>query len=520
MEYAQIRRKQLQSQFSSPVKKKLSCVGFIKREHKTGTVDVLDALNISFDSLVALTTGRNLFQFVASTSLRTGLASVVSVTVNGSQLVLDAGSSLELLLPHGLLEHYVEETLRDLRVVGGEGIVGVLLAIDGTVTSWLQQRKSTEPFVTRRLGSLQSPFAGATWADALSSGGLPANFTGFHADVEIRAEPQIYGALSALAATSVERARLYALLVFVAQVMRYRYVLTSDAAQHLSPEAVARLRSVVDALKSSFLSEAGAENIAVGEFNITIIGETGITDRNDTSLGTTGSSSDQLLDEGASFLSNVVRASAGGVGQPPDVEANVDRQLRSSLLLTMSPLSGHARYAITLSATLLSEPSFVDDPSLPELDYATVGVQIMRLWLYAELRENAALSEALRNRSLQCPSSNVTSSADIADVAVEWALRTALAASRVSRRQRRQMQTLSPPVTTRGGGDREDNKDGAWLFRDRVFFWRFCHSLCGDPRIAGLCDLVLPRVPGFPTAFGCRPHVGVRCRAEHRILYY
>ncbi|KAH7942490.1 hypothetical protein HPB49_024596 [Dermacentor silvarum] len=410
----------------------------------------------------------------------------------------------------------------------------------------LSQVKESNPLVTRRLGDLNTPFANATWSDALNT--LPAKFPAFTASsyVQVRDEPLLYAALGAMSSVNLERARLYAIVLLLAQVIRYRYILgvssraltyecLSTTGSHfptvflpwsygtlVERDTPHKLRQMADIMKESFRAEVGLYGADLGHWSVTIVGESKESYYNATRRVTPSVSGKPAPYGEASFLVNVVRARADSVGQEWDDDGDVDRQLRGSLQFKPSSPSPNrqATHVVIMSAALLADPFFIGDPALPELDYGTVGVRLLAQWLNAELRSNTPMREMIANFSPPCPpgdaekdpifdiagegkqTANQTPYANSADVTTELALRTALAASRATRLQPQRKSAASSSQTA----EREVlGEEEAWLLRDRVFFWRFCHSLCGDARQAGLCDHVIPRVTGFAKVFACDP---------------
>ncbi|KAL1484446.1 hypothetical protein MTO96_032584 [Rhipicephalus appendiculatus] len=440
-------------------------------EQVTRASDVLEALNISTGALLSIQTELQLFRFVGQTSLRTGLPLVVSVRLRGDQLVLDAGRSLDLALQHGNVKEYLSETLKDLRLDDDDKTISDFLDIDASVTSWLNKVNKSDPLVTRRLGDLSSPFANATWTDALNTKALAAKVPALTADslVQIRDEPLLNDALGVMSKIDVKRARLYAMVLLLAQVIRYRYILGTSG----------RATSHITTRQQRGTPAVGAKPASYEEDH---------------------------------FLRNVVRACAESVGRAWDEDGDVDRQLRASPQFTPSPpsSSGSAGDVVVISAALLAEPFFIGDPALAELDYGTVGVRVFAHWLDAELRSNATVRELISNLSIRCPPGDAGKDpifdiagdrkggrgrAHLADVATEWALRTAWAASRAARPQ--PQYKVSPSETA----EHQVHEEETWSMRHRVLFWRFCQSLCGDSRRAGpLRPRVVSRT-GIPGVF-------------------
>ncbi|XP_070378645.1 uncharacterized protein [Dermacentor albipictus] len=411
-----------------------SCIGFLMHEQLTRASDVLRALNISADGLRLIETQRILFRFVVRTSLRTGLPSVVSVVLRGSQLVLDAGRSLELALLRGQVEQYLTDTLKELRFDNDKNLIPAFLAIDASVTSSLKKVKESDPLVVRRLGDLNTPFANTTWTEALNA--LPAKFPAFTAGsyVQVRDEPLLYASLSAMSSVDVERARLYAIVVLLAQVIRYRYILGGGVTTSSSPAltyeclsttgrhfpavflpwsydtlvergAPKKIRQMAEIMKESFRAEVGFYGADLGNWSITIVGESRESYYNATRMVTPSVSGKSAPYDEASFLVNVVRARAESVGKEWDEDGGVDRQLRASLQFEPSPPSSNreAGHVITMSAPLLADPLFIGDPALVELDYGTVGVSLLAEWLDAELRSNVPFREMIDKLSPRCP---------------------------------------------------------------------------------------------------------------------
>ncbi|KAH8027499.1 hypothetical protein HPB51_007032 [Rhipicephalus microplus] len=194
-------------------------------EQVTRASDVLETLNVSAAPLQSIQTQLQLFRFVILTSLRTGLPSVVSVKLRRNQLFLVSGRSLDLALKHGNTKEYLRETLKDMVFDHDDKIISDLLDIDASVTSRLIKANKSDLLVTRHLGDLSSPFANATWTDALNTTALAAELPALTAEslVLVRNEALVNAALGVLANAEFKCARLYAVVLLLAQVIRYVY---------------------------------------------------------------------------------------------------------------------------------------------------------------------------------------------------------------------------------------------------------------------------------------------------------
>ncbi|KAL3250670.1 hypothetical protein MRX96_055416 [Rhipicephalus microplus] len=406
-------------------------------EQVTRASDVLEALNVSAATLQLIQTQLQLFRFVILTSLRTALPSVVSVKLRRNQLFLVSGRSLDLALKHGNTEQYLRETLKDMVFDHDDKIISDLLDIDASVTSRLIKANKSNLLVTRHLGDLSSPFANATWTDALNTTALPAELPALTAEslVLVRNEALVNAALGVLANAEFKCARLYAVVLLLAQVIRYRYILGTSVVEGSASasrsydclyvtgshfptvflpwsfnvlakkDAAAKIQQMVEAMKQSFRAELGFNSTDVNQWSIEVVGESTKSYYNATAAVTPAIRAKQASYDEEHFLRNVVRACDESVGRDWEDGGDVERQLRlTAVFKTPLPSSKETLgHVITISAALLADPFFIGDPTLAELDYGTVGVRVMAQWLDSELRSNTPLRELIVNLSIRCP---------------------------------------------------------------------------------------------------------------------
>ncbi|KAK8769878.1 hypothetical protein V5799_013657 [Amblyomma americanum] len=140
-------------------------------------------------------------------------------------------------------------------------------------------------------------------------------------------------------------------------------------------------------------------------------------------------------------------------------------------------------------AILLSDAMFVRDDAVPALDLATLGFRLLVAWLRGQSEARPDLLEDLKESSqclwlkLETPVDLHLSEEAVREVVVNhWALSVAFLASQLPRRR----------------GDLVND-----VLSDRVFFWRFCQSLCGDALHKDACSFVVHHVQGFKDTFMC-----------------
>ncbi|XP_049512144.1 uncharacterized protein LOC125940251 isoform X2 [Dermacentor silvarum] len=350
----------------------------------------------------------------------------------------------------------------------------------------------------------------------------------------IKARDQIYGALATLlfSQASIEHARVYAVLLLLAQVMKYRYLLeralertlrdygpclrvtgsltsarfTAWVTQTLvATEAIEELGRMVESLKEAMIShpailpELNMSDSDVAKWTVHVIGS----ERALYASSTTSSLPAASAPYDDRFLLNVARASrdnvfpavskydstsSDGSDHPLDIDVDARTLAAWQIQGTISYDSRTRR--LFVPAVWLSDITFVRDSSIPGLDFATLGVRLLAVWIRGQFAERPHLLEKLES-SAECRWREVETTLDGENsdefvrktASTEWALRVAFLAS--------QQPLLRKDLANDG-------------LRDRVFFWRFCQFHCGDIVNGDACGIAVRRTRYFQDAFMCR----------------
>ncbi|KAH8026201.1 hypothetical protein HPB51_017099 [Rhipicephalus microplus] len=186
-------------------------------------------------------------------------------------------------------------------------------------------------------------------------------------------------------------------------------------------------------------------------------------------------------------------------------------QLRSSLVSSVSG-AGHMVFVPPL---YLSRDLLHAEASEPSLDIPTVGVPILTSWarsmmstgkdewsttaaLYGScVRKNHPLDHALSDRASD--EALLTNA-----LLVPWAIRVALTARATMTTKEYNASGYghsTSPTSTTANSDSEDS------LRTQVFFRRLCLVECGDPVGAPACIYATSHSPEFADAFGCPKHM-------------
>ncbi|KAL1437596.1 hypothetical protein MTO96_048804 [Rhipicephalus appendiculatus] len=511
-----------------------SCLNFMVQDQKTTFVEVLQAIGIS-----SIRSPADLFRFTVGTSLSSGLPSVVSITLrSGSPLsspfvpVIDMGQTLRVSLHYVDVSPYLEDAVADLQIPDGTGVIEAATKIDEAVETWRVQADRSEAFATVRLGELREVVEGASWTEALNTG-LPRANTSPHftndSTVKIKArgkDTRCFGCPAFKVTESIQHVRVYVVLLLLAQVMKYRYLLerplestlkdhawclrvTATLASALFPtwvtqtliatDAIQDLGRMMEDLRETMIHQPDIFpelNISASEiikWTVHVIGSEG-------SLHTGFPSSSPAAAPSSyddRFLLNVARASRDNVfptifehknstSEGTDDTADIDART-----LAAWQIEGTISYAVRtrrlfVPAVWLSDLMFVRDGSFPVLDVAALGVRLLAVWIRAQFAGRPQVLENLKGTA-ECPGHEFETPLDednsdevVREVAsTEWALRIAFEASR-------------------------SRKDLAVdVLRDRVFFWRFCQIHCGDVVGRDACEFAVRLTGSFRDAFEC-----------------
>ncbi|KAH8032110.1 hypothetical protein HPB51_023220 [Rhipicephalus microplus] len=455
-----------------------SCLNFVVQDQKTKFVE-------------SVRSSEDLFRFIVGTSLSTGLPSVVRITLRSGSMppsvfvpVIDMGQTLRASLHYVDVPPYLQEAIGDLQIPDGAEVIEAATKIDEAVETWRVQADRSEAFAILRLGQLGKVVVGASWTEALNTG-LPKGHTApqFTANdtAKIRAREMIHGALTVLllGRESIQHVRLYVVLLLLAQVMKYRYLLERPLERTLKDHAWC-------------LHETAVLSSSQGSLN------TGFS---------TSSPAAAPTSYGDHFLLNVARASKDSVfpavfqresSTSTGSEGNTDMDAGTLAALQIEgtiSYDAHTRQLLVPAVWLL-DLMFVRDGSFPVLDVAALGVRLLAVWIRAQLAGRPQVLENLKSTAechgyeFETPLDEDNSDQVVREVAsTEWALRIAFQASRSRERL------------------------AADVLQDRVFFWRFCQTHCGDVVGRDACEFAVHLAEGFRDAFECREFVPPHCWA-------
>ncbi|XP_077527600.1 uncharacterized protein LOC144138968 [Haemaphysalis longicornis] len=359
---------------------------------------------------------QGLLDFVVRSSLRTGLASVIRVSLRAGHAFVDAGESLTSTLGASHVGLFLAAALREMALDTEDP--RFMLELDSVVHRCLQEANSSEPFLKVPIGRLgDASSVGASFLDAMNRA-LPDGVPSYTPDtmVAMRCLRQIAAALTALEAAGLHRAYVYTSTVLLAQVMKYAYTFRREVSSAqascdltkvcvnitghhfkalfphwvtknlVAQEVLVAFQAMTKALRQAFDNSAYSRELRLvardlDELSVSVIGERSVTAATRDGLArVTPTKYDRH------FLMNVVRASGDSIGSDYEEHA-VGRLLRGEIAIA----SGDGRSSILVPADFLVA-DMMYPASKPELNFPTVGVWLLAHWIKA-----AALNKALRN---------------------------------------------------------------------------------------------------------------------------
>ncbi|XP_075559595.1 uncharacterized protein LOC142591098 [Dermacentor variabilis] len=196
----------------------------------TAVTDVIATMGFNGSSngrdTASMETFQDLLDFVVANSLSSGLASVVSVTLRRHTICLDAGQTLRSTLGEDHVLEFLNATFGDDGLTADESDVDVLYHLDDQIHGRRSLFDLSVPFDRTPLSDLELPFQGVSWADALNRAS-PEGLVWYspQSPVESRGMAYIQEVVILLSRVTLERARLYASAVLLAQVVKYVYVM-------------------------------------------------------------------------------------------------------------------------------------------------------------------------------------------------------------------------------------------------------------------------------------------------------
>ncbi|KAL1442670.1 hypothetical protein MTO96_046303 [Rhipicephalus appendiculatus] len=516
-----------------------SCRKFLKGDGRVAPVtDVIAAIgmNGSFDGrdTASMSTLQDLLGFIVASSLNTGLASVVSVSLRRGALILDAGQTLRSTVGESHVMEFLNATLGGNSLATSEGDVDAMYRLDDKIHSWRSQFNLSVPFERTILKDVESKFVGLSWVDALNSasGESRARYSA-QSPVQSRGIVYVRGVLNILSLQTLERARLYASMVSLAQVMKYVSLIRDETAQEnppagaatclevtggyfkqllpnwisavlVSTQAVQSFVNMVKRLQDTVLETCasyGKRDIDCRDFsklNVSFIG----TVDGSTILQKPPHPVSRPTSYDDDFLMNVVRASRDHVGIDY-VDGAVESQLRGRLVFSEQP---GKRYFVAVPANFLLPDALVRDRSLQFLHYASVGVRLLLEWAEEQSNEITALeypsdlnvtSSCVREAAKAAFGEDVSEDGARLLVFADWALSAALMAAEWDLRND-------------SGAGNVSSTASQWS--RQLFYLRFCHTLCGEASaLANACRYVASYSKDFAIAFSCREPRSLNC---------
>ncbi|XP_054925780.1 uncharacterized protein [Dermacentor andersoni] len=522
-----------------------SCRKF-RREAARGApvTDVITTMGFNGSSdgedTTSMETFQDLLDFIVANSLNSGLASVVSVTLRRHMICLDAGQTLRSTLGEDHVLEFLNATFGVDGLRADERDVDVLYHLDGQIHSRRSLFNLSLPFDRTPLSDVELPFQGVSWADALNRAS-PESLVRYspQSPVESRGMAYIQEVVILLSRITLERARLYASAVLLAQVIKYVYLIrgkvpsesptggidtcleiTGGHFKDLLPywisatlvptEAAESFVEMVKRIQDTTLrtcatfTKIGIDCRNFAKLNVSFIGSA----ESFAALQKQPRNFSSASPYGEHFLTNVVRASRDHVGIDYE-DGAVKRQLLGRLVF---PDHGGASLFVAVPANFLVPDAFAGDDSLPFLDYATVGVRLLLDWVEAQFTETAAVEHASTlNVTLPCVRDaahalfgrNVgeeearllvftDSALDVVLTATEWDLRSVYNTGNAS------STTAQSPLA------KKESR--------QLFYLRFCHTLCGEQSsLASACRYIASYSKEFAAAFSCREPVSLQC---------
>ncbi|XP_037517129.2 uncharacterized protein LOC119393988 [Rhipicephalus sanguineus] len=533
-----------------------SCLTYAQKRPRTNAPALLDRMGLNKSLWTDFTSVQQLLDHVVTTNLRTGLAGLVRVSKGENSadgpLVMDVGESLHSTLGDHATS-FVTVILRELGWPKNKSLIAALQSLDARVETARNQVNDSLPLNATGVGeNAATPILGVSWEDvkddALAHASPSSNESTNAKDtvVSIQAVDALKWAITALTTTDLRAAGLYSLLLMLAQVMKYPYLLATNYAgfedvtlclqatgEHISVQFTswlartlevratsAYLENMVAALNhgmetSTWLKESFAMNIADFQQKLMVKTAGSVITEGCTARSTATRKEASYSDD---FVANILlaRKTAAQTCVSADAAAAVQWQLKGRI----EP--DHAG-ALVVPTVALTPDMFHADAGEPSLDYSTLGVMLLIEWAHAVSARKPELSVRLSEYA-QCVRSDATGlimADNVSDASLRtmvflpWALDLALAAAATQWRK---------------GNRRDRNKDlpidedaATERLRLQLFFRRFCQTTCGDKEAAKVCLYGMLRSSQFARTFHCKwpekdvdccyPGNGVRLRA-------
>ncbi|XP_070392368.1 uncharacterized protein [Dermacentor albipictus] len=501
-----------------------SCHAFVRARRRPSVRGTLAKANIDVDAWLRCATLQDLMSVVIETSLRTGLPSLVTAFSISSEVGIEPGSTIANSLRDNsgnTAVAYIERALRELDLRNDTKLWLFLQTVDGELGKIGHEFNRTYPFRKISIRDLESPLPGFSWIEAFRHVFYNGTTLSSESLIRIRGYEQVTATMKAIRADLFIFANIYALLLALAQLAKYEYILPSSNAHNLhvavsclevtgqyfptllaawvaqtlalpsSTDYVQEMLSVFGLLRYRTPPISDKINVSSADVlgqRVAVIGapEGGIArcSRNAPVIYTND------------FLRNVILAAKGEEPSSPEVrdwaQSIAQHQLDGAVTVDIGTNT------LLLPALYLTGDLLHPEASEPFLDYSTVGVRVLVEWVHMllsrrpESPEVVSYEQCVLDSAREYVADNVSDSSLREMLFIPWALDLALVGA-LYRPHQRSLQPL-------------DGKK-----RAQLFFRRFCQTLCGDDEGAKVCAYAALQSHEFSVAFDCPRTLTISC---------
>ncbi|KAL1414528.1 hypothetical protein MTO96_007319 [Rhipicephalus appendiculatus] len=446
-----------------------SCLAYAQKRPRTDAQALLERMGLNKSLWTDFASMQQLIDHVVAANLRTGLTGLVRVSkgenVANGHLVLDIGESLQSTLGEHATS-FINVILRELDWPKNSSVIAALHDLDARVEI-ARNKDDTLPLNTTNAGeNAATPSLGMSWEnimeDALEHAYSPSNESTNvkNAVVSIGVVDALRRIITALTTTDLRVAGIYSLLLMLAQVMKYPYLLATNYAgfeditlclqatgEHMSVQFAswlarslevratsAYLENMVAALNqgietSTWLKESFALNIADFQQKMMVKTAGSVITEGCVTRSTATRKKASYSDD---FVANILlaRKTAAPTCVSAEAAAAVRWQLEGRI---ESDLAG-----VLVAPTASLTPDLLHaDAGEPSLDYSTLGVMLLIEWAHTVSARKPELSVRLSEYG-QCVrtdamglliADNVSDASLRTMVFLPWALDLALAAA-------------------------------------------------------------------------------------------
>ncbi|KAK8774738.1 hypothetical protein V5799_010727 [Amblyomma americanum] len=429
-----------------------SCRYFTLKPYRRSTQVVLQNVGIDIASWLAASTFQELFNNILRSAVRTGLRSIVAIRtastsdhVQGRRIFIDVGQDMYHAVgsQDGVLEGFVDDALADLRPQGINTSTLAVTNLDWNITKIVEGFNLSSHFSDMYVKDLPVPSVKGPQQQLTWNKGLADNIErNDTGDVSLR--------------TKLVRARH---LKEIGEVIARLHSVDLSLAR-----LYALLLPVVQVVRFFYLLRNSGGHMTAPRLTV---------DANRTAYGD-------------DFLLNVALAAKVEPFGDNIASVRVEQQLCDTV--------HYDHDGFVVPSVYLAEDLMHSEAAEPSLDYSVVGFRLLASWVQILVNQDPSYAERLANYR-HCVLTKVpeaiffTEDDPIVDAMLfaPWALDVAFTAAK---RQLRELEE-EPPQDTGP--------------RDRLFFRRFCHAKCGDPKAALLCNYATRHSEHFNTVFECPP---------------